>query len=224
VTAAPFCCSPQGSTISAEVSPKESGPRSGDRTRPKAEHQHWFHLCTGCEHRSRGFFRASTAQSNLSQLSERNGGEFYALGLGAPVTLKPYFDEIGAHLNNQYLLTFNGSGGRKDDSYASTWSPSFQRSNSWRLRRLFCRQRSKVTDSRSEETKGAGHPVRASISKLAGKGGFFRSENCLVVGTRQRCRSRGFADDSSGFILCREIVQSRFSRPAFTPSITMFTA
>jgi len=64
-------------------------------------------------HRSRGFFRASTAQSNLSQLSEETGGEFYALGFGPPVTFKPYLDEIGMHLNNQYLLTFNGSGGKK---------------------------------------------------------------------------------------------------------------
>src|SRR6266705_6167911 len=29
---------------------------------------------------------------------------------------------------------------------------------------------------------------------------------------------------SSGFILCREIFQSRFSSPALTPSITIFTA
>src|SRR2546426_8008647 len=73
----------------------------------------WSIYAPDAEHRSRGFFRASTAQSNLSQLSDETGGEFYALGLGAPVTLKPYFDEIGAHLNNQYLLTFNGSGGKK---------------------------------------------------------------------------------------------------------------
>jgi hypothetical protein len=27
--------------------------------------------------------------------------------------LKPYLDEIAVHLNNQYLLTFAGSGGAK---------------------------------------------------------------------------------------------------------------
>ena len=64
-------------------------------------------------HRSRGFFRVSRAQSNLSQLSDETGGESYYLGTGAPVTFKPYFDEIGVHLSNQYLLTFNGSGGKK---------------------------------------------------------------------------------------------------------------
>jgi hypothetical protein len=30
-----------------------------------------------------------------------------------PVTLKPYFDELSTHLNNQYLLTFSGNGGNK---------------------------------------------------------------------------------------------------------------
>jgi len=64
-------------------------------------------------HRSRGFFRASNAQSNLSQLSDETGAESYALGFGAPVTFKPYLDEIGMHLSNQYLLTFHGSGGKK---------------------------------------------------------------------------------------------------------------
>jgi hypothetical protein len=64
-------------------------------------------------HTSGRFFRVSRAQSNLSQLSDETGAEAYYLGTGAPVTLKPYFDEIGTHLSNQYLLTFNASGGKK---------------------------------------------------------------------------------------------------------------
>jgi len=64
-------------------------------------------------HRSSRFFRVSRAQANLSQLSDETGGEAFYLGTSAPVTLKPYFDEIGTHLNNQYLLTFNGSSGKK---------------------------------------------------------------------------------------------------------------
>jgi hypothetical protein len=60
-----------------------------------------------------GFFRATNAQSNLSQLSDETGAESYSLGLGEPVTFKYYLDEIGMHLSNQYLLTFNGSGGKK---------------------------------------------------------------------------------------------------------------
>jgi hypothetical protein len=49
----------------------------------------------------------------LSRLSEETGAESYYLGTGFPVSLKPYFDEIADHLKNQYLLTFEGNGGKK---------------------------------------------------------------------------------------------------------------
>jgi len=64
-------------------------------------------------HRGRGFFRVSNAQSLLAKLSEETGAETYSLGFGAPVTLKPYFDEISDHLKNQYLLSFRADGGKK---------------------------------------------------------------------------------------------------------------
>jgi hypothetical protein len=64
-------------------------------------------------HQGRGFFRVSYAQANLSQLSDETGAESYYLGFGVPVTFKPYLDEIQLHLNNQYLLTFESSGGKK---------------------------------------------------------------------------------------------------------------
>ncbi|MGB8495765.1 MAG: vWA domain-containing protein [Candidatus Acidiferrum sp.] len=51
------------------------------------------------------------SQSFLSRVSEETGTESYYLDFGPPVTLKPYFDEIQTHLNNQYLLSFAGSGG-----------------------------------------------------------------------------------------------------------------
>jgi hypothetical protein len=62
-------------------------------------------------HRARGFFRLNTAQSLLSRLSDETGAESYFLGFGAPVTLKPYFDEINDHLKNQYLLSFESTQG-----------------------------------------------------------------------------------------------------------------
>jgi hypothetical protein len=64
-------------------------------------------------HRGRGFFRVNNAQALLSKLSEETGAESYYLGFGAPVTLKPYFEEIDEHLRNQYLLSFRGDGGKK---------------------------------------------------------------------------------------------------------------
>jgi len=53
------------------------------------------------------------AQNNLSKMTDETGGETYYLGLAAPVSFKPYLDEIQMHLNNQYLLTFAGDGGPK---------------------------------------------------------------------------------------------------------------
>lgn len=64
-------------------------------------------------HRGRGLFRVYNAQSLLSKLSEETGAESYFLGTGAPVSLKPYFEEIDEHLKNQYLLSFQGDGGQK---------------------------------------------------------------------------------------------------------------
>jgi hypothetical protein len=73
----------------------------------------WSIYAPGSGHTSRGFFRSSTAQSNLGELADETGAESYSLGSGLAVTFKPWLDEIGVHLNNQYLLTFNGSGGKK---------------------------------------------------------------------------------------------------------------
>ena len=64
-------------------------------------------------HRSRSFFLVNTAQNNLSKLSVESGGESYYLGTSAPVSFKPYLDELQMHLNNQYLLSFAGDGGPK---------------------------------------------------------------------------------------------------------------
>lgn len=64
-------------------------------------------------HRTRSFFLLTRAQSDLSRLAEETGAESYYLGITAPVTFKPYLDELATHLANQYLLTFNGSGGAK---------------------------------------------------------------------------------------------------------------
>jgi len=73
----------------------------------------WTIYVPDAGHVGRREFRVFNAQSNLSRLSEETGAESYYLGFGMPVTLKPYFDEIQMHLNNQYLLTFVGNGGKK---------------------------------------------------------------------------------------------------------------
>src|SRR5713226_5452716 len=87
-----------------------------DSTISRAQKQNiniWTIYAPDAGHRARGFFLVSRAQSSLSQLSDETGAESYYLGTGAPVTLKPYFDELSTHLSNQYLLTFKAGGGAK---------------------------------------------------------------------------------------------------------------
>ena len=87
-----------------------------DSTISRAQKQNiniWTIYAPDAGHRARGFFLTFRAQSNLSQLSDETGAESFYLGTGAPVTLKPYFDELSTHLSNQYLLTFKASGGAK---------------------------------------------------------------------------------------------------------------
>jgi hypothetical protein len=64
-------------------------------------------------HRGHSFYLVNYAQNNLDKLSDYTGAESYFLMYGAPVSIKPYLDEIATHLSNQYLLTFSGSGGSK---------------------------------------------------------------------------------------------------------------
>jgi hypothetical protein len=75
----------------------------------------WSIYYPGMAHRSRSAFRASNGQLNLSELADETGAESYYLGFGAPVTFKPFLDEIQNHLSNQYLLAFAAgtAGGKK---------------------------------------------------------------------------------------------------------------
>jgi len=73
----------------------------------------WNIYSPSAGHRSRAFFLLNTAQNNLSKLCEETGGEAYFLGTSAPVSFKPFLDELQMHLDHQYLLTFAGDGGPK---------------------------------------------------------------------------------------------------------------
>jgi hypothetical protein len=63
-------------------------------------------------HRGHSFYLVNYAQNNMDKMAEDTGAESFFL-IGAPVSIKPYLDEITTHLNNQYLLTFAGDGGKK---------------------------------------------------------------------------------------------------------------
>ena len=74
----------------------------------------WTIYYPGEGHIPNGYFRVFNSQSNLSRLSEETGAESYYLSFGRPVSLKPYFEELLQHLNNQYLLALgSASGGKK---------------------------------------------------------------------------------------------------------------
>jgi len=73
----------------------------------------WTMYYPSSGHRSRSFFLVNTAENNLAKLSEDTGGESYFLGTTAPVSLKPYLEELTGHLKNHYLVTIGGSGGAK---------------------------------------------------------------------------------------------------------------
>jgi VWFA-related protein len=77
----------------------------------------WTIYYPGAGHVSRGYFRVFNAQANLSKLSEETGAESYYLSFDRPVTLRPYFEELQQHLNNQYLLTFSGKAGGKKGKF-----------------------------------------------------------------------------------------------------------
>ena len=82
----------------------------------RAERQNtniWSIYYPSSGHRGHAFYLVNTAQINLDKMAQDSGAESYFLGFGVPVTIKPYLDEIATHLNNQYLLTFAGSGGSK---------------------------------------------------------------------------------------------------------------
>jgi hypothetical protein len=77
----------------------------------------WTVYYPGAGHVSRGYFRVFNAQANLSKLSEETGAESYYLSFERPVTLRPYFEELQQHLNNQYLLSFSGKAGGKKGKF-----------------------------------------------------------------------------------------------------------
>lgn len=73
----------------------------------------WSIYYPSASHRGRSYWLLTNAQTNIDKLSEETGAESYFLGMGVPVSIKPYLDEISNHLSNQYLLTFAGDGGKK---------------------------------------------------------------------------------------------------------------
>jgi hypothetical protein len=54
----------------------------------------------------RGMFAANAGQNLLLQVTDATGGNSYWMGMGNPVSLIPYLDDIKQRLDNQYELSF----------------------------------------------------------------------------------------------------------------------
>jgi hypothetical protein len=61
---------------------------------------------SGAGHFGHSFWRISHGQDDLSQLTEKTGGEAYFQGFSTPVSFAPFLDEFANRLGHQYLLKF----------------------------------------------------------------------------------------------------------------------
>jgi hypothetical protein len=59
----------------------------------------------------RGPWNATMSQGYLTQLTDQTGGESWFQGIGNPVSLHPFLDDLSARLTEQYRVTFAKSGG-----------------------------------------------------------------------------------------------------------------
>jgi len=68
----------------------------------------------GVGHVQRNFWEANNGQMGISRLSDVTGAESFFLGTQAPVSFRPYLDQIQTDLGNQYLLTFGAQPARNE--------------------------------------------------------------------------------------------------------------
>jgi len=59
------------------------------------------------------FWEATNGQNGIAKLSDETGGESFFLGLEPAVSFKLYLDRIQKILDNQYILTFEATPGKK---------------------------------------------------------------------------------------------------------------
>jgi hypothetical protein len=61
----------------------------------------------------RNYARSTNGQMNLARLSDKTGGSSFFLGLHGPVSFRPYLDSLQQILDNQYLLSFSATAGKR---------------------------------------------------------------------------------------------------------------
>lgn len=68
---------------------------------------------SGAGHFGHTLWRVNQGQNNLSELSDKTGGESYFQGFETPVAFAPFLEEFAERLTHQYLLTFLIKPGKK---------------------------------------------------------------------------------------------------------------
>jgi hypothetical protein len=61
----------------------------------------------------RNYWEATNGQMDIARLSDQTGGESFYLGLQYPVSFQPYLNDLQKTLDNQYLVRFAASPGKK---------------------------------------------------------------------------------------------------------------
>jgi hypothetical protein len=61
----------------------------------------------------RNYWEASSAQMDITRLSSKTGGKSFYLGLQSPVSFALYLNDLQKALDNQYLLSFAATPGKK---------------------------------------------------------------------------------------------------------------
>jgi hypothetical protein len=63
--------------------------------------------------RGSNFWEVKNAQNAMATLADETGGESFFLGIGEPVSFRPYLDRLQTSLDNRYRLEFNAVPGKK---------------------------------------------------------------------------------------------------------------
>jgi hypothetical protein len=65
----------------------------------------------GC--RGSNYWQVTNGQNAMAKLADETGGESFFLGVGEPVSFRPYLDRLQSSLDNRYRLEFNAVPGKK---------------------------------------------------------------------------------------------------------------
>jgi hypothetical protein len=63
--------------------------------------------------RGSNYWQVTNGQNALAKLADETGGESFFLGIGEPVSFRPYLDRLQASLDNRYRVEFNAIPGKK---------------------------------------------------------------------------------------------------------------